>query len=201
MYVKESLKTYIDDTAGRKPVPGGGSTAAAAGALGAALSSMLARFTADNKRYGNVRPKIKILLKKNEAIRRNLMRLIDKDVLVYGRLNAAFSAKRGCSPETKQRLLKDAAEVPFLICGLCYEAMDICTYLAENANTNLITDAGCAGLLLEAAFSAALLNVKINLKYIKDSRFIAQKNGVLNKMAKNICRKRKQVMDRVGKFV
>ena len=41
MYMEETLHRYLDDLASALPAPGGGSTAALSGAMGAALASMV----------------------------------------------------------------------------------------------------------------------------------------------------------------
>ena len=48
---KEGLEQFIDDVASSSPAPGGGSVAAAAGALASALSSMVCRLTIGKKKF------------------------------------------------------------------------------------------------------------------------------------------------------
>jgi glutamate formiminotransferase/formiminotetrahydrofolate cyclodeaminase len=42
--------------------------------------------------------------------------------------------------------------------------------VAEKGNINVVSDAGVAALMAEAALESAILNVKINLKMIKDEK-------------------------------
>ena len=62
MYRQGGLQTYLDDAAGSKPAPGGGSVSALVGALAAAMSEMSANFTAGRKKYADVENEIRALL-------------------------------------------------------------------------------------------------------------------------------------------
>ncbi|WP_205013251.1 cyclodeaminase/cyclohydrolase family protein, partial [Pseudomonas shirazica] len=50
---EENIYGFIDEVAAGTPAPGGGSSAAYAGALGAALTLMNARLTVGKKRYAD----------------------------------------------------------------------------------------------------------------------------------------------------
>ena len=54
MYIEETLHRYLDDLASAQPTPGGGSTAALSGAMGAALASMVCRITMGKEAYSDV---------------------------------------------------------------------------------------------------------------------------------------------------
>ena len=60
--------------------------------------------------------------------------------------------------------------------------------LAKKGNVNLITDVGDGSLALNAAFEAALLNVEINLKSIKDDKFKSQIREMVIPMRKEVKR-------------
>lgn len=188
MYIKKSIKNYIDDLAAKKPTPGGGSASALVAALGAALGSMVANFTIGNARYLKVQPKVRILLKQNELIRKKLLLLVDKDTLVYLKLNSALKLPKENKKRSAliQKYLKNAANAPFSICDLCYRAMNLCLEIANLGNYNLLSDVGCAAQLLESAYQCALLNVKVNLKYIKDKKFQSQKTRALKRISRLI---------------
>jgi len=188
MYIRKPLRKYIDDVAAKKPIPGGGSVSALCACLAVALSSMVVNFTLGNKRYGAVQAKIKQLLKDNEVIRKKLVVLVDKDTIVYNKLNSALKLPCGNKKRNYliQKCLKQAALVPFDICRLTLSAMGLCNQIAKIGNANLITDAGCTAYLLDSAYYCGQLNVRINLKFIKDKAFTRNKNRALQEMAKKI---------------
>jgi len=48
MYIDKSLNKYLEDLASKKPSPGGGSSAALTGAMGAGLINMVLHFSSGN---------------------------------------------------------------------------------------------------------------------------------------------------------
>ncbi|MFA5255746.1 MAG: cyclodeaminase/cyclohydrolase family protein, partial [Candidatus Omnitrophota bacterium] len=100
MYIKESIETYLNDLAARKPAPGGGSSAALSAAIGAGLMSMAANYTGGAES----------VLKKTEEARKRLQVLIDADVDAYGKLSRAVKER---SPSVKLEVFyKEAAKPP-----------------------------------------------------------------------------------------
>ncbi|MFH2137244.1 MAG: cyclodeaminase/cyclohydrolase family protein [Candidatus Omnitrophota bacterium] len=203
MYIKKNLKKYIDDLASREVVPGGGSAAALAACVGIALSSMVANFTIGNKRYARVQANIRKLLKKNEALRKSAELLMDKDVVIFLKLHDTFKMSKDSSQRSNliQKNLKSAAELPLEICVLSEEAMKVCAEIAKIGNVNLITDAGCSVYMLESAYYSALLNVRINLKYIKDKKFISTAKKQLAELSKSVAGLKRKVIAEVEKVM
>lgn len=195
MYIKKNLKNYIDDLASNSSVPGGGSASALTGILGMALVSMVANFTKDKK----LQAQLEQLLKKNEHLQKKIQVLIDRDVVVFLKLQDALKLPKEAArrSDITQKCFKDAAEVPFEICQLCFEAVKLAQTIAKIGNANLISDTGGAIYLLVAAYKSAELNVKINLKYIKDEKFTSKKRSMMKKMLANISKIEKQIVKKV----
>lgn len=166
MYINESLKTYLNDLAAKKPAPGGGSAAALNAALAAALVSMVCNFTIGKEKYKEHEAKVKAILQKSETIRQELGRLVDADVDAYNKVASA-------GKEINDTILKTAESVPEQVCKLCFDGIKLCDGLVDIGNKNLISDVGVACVFFLSAFEAADLNVKINLKFIKDKEFSA----------------------------
>ena len=61
---EKPVRSFLDELASSAPAPGGGSVAALAGALGAALISMVNNLTIGKEKYAGVQDDIKALLKK-----------------------------------------------------------------------------------------------------------------------------------------
>lgn len=66
--------------------------------------------------------------------------------------------------------------------------------MSKMANIKLFTDIGCAIYLLEAAFNSAGLNVLINIKYIKDKRYVRSKKNQLKKISLFINKMKKKTI-------
>src|SRR6185436_746519 len=85
-----SLDGWIDDLAGGSPTPGGGSAAALAGTLAAALVAMVARLTIGRKAYAAVDDRARAILNEAEQLRGELRRLVDEDAAAYEGVSLAY---------------------------------------------------------------------------------------------------------------
>lgn len=183
-YQEESLKKYIDDLAAKLPAPGGGSAAALTAAMGASLVSMVINFTIGKTKYARFQEALKTILGKSEKLREEFLRLVDLDVVAY-----------------KSKNIRDALDVPFMVCRLCCEGIKLCPPLITNGNVNLISDVAVAAVLLESAFASAYLNVEINLKSLGDKKLtqgIRKEMAVKQKMIKKI---RLEMEEKIGKII
>ncbi|MFH1655333.1 MAG: cyclodeaminase/cyclohydrolase family protein [Candidatus Omnitrophota bacterium] len=169
-YANKSIREYLDDLAARKPAPGGGSAAALVGATAAALLSMVANFTIGKPKYKKFQKDIKKSLKESGKIRKKLLELVDLDVITYNKV----ARNKKISFALHQKSLKEATIVPVKITELSFQALNLCPVLAKKGNKYLISDVHVANSLLRAAIKSAIVNVKINLPYIKDKKFVAR---------------------------
>jgi len=177
VYIEEPLKKYLDETASGAPTPGGGSVASLAGALGAALTSMVCNFTVGKEKYKDVEAEVSQILSEAEELRTKLLDLMVEDTQVYSEVSKAYSMPRN-TPEEKeartqaiQKALRIAMQAPLETAFCCHRIMKLNEPLLDKGNQNLISDVGVAVLLAESALRSAMLNVETNLSYIKDEEF------------------------------
>ena len=165
---------FLDELASKAPTPGGGGAAAYAGALAAALAAMVGNLTVGKKKYAAVEGHVRMAVDDLDAMRRQLVDLIDADARAFGPLAACYGMPRDTEEERTSRdaamqdALVDAIEVPLEIMGVCLEVLEECDYLAENGSRLALSDVGCAVALGRAAVHAASLNVVINVKSVAD---------------------------------
>ena len=165
----EALDTFVSRVASADPTPGGGSVAAHAGALAAALAQMVAGLTVGKKKYIAVEAEMKALSLKASALRRQLASLVQRDADSYERVRAAYSMPR--EPENAmaareiavREALLFAAEVPLESARAAAEVAELAAAAAERGNSNAVSDATVAALLAETACKGAVLNVRINV--------------------------------------
>jgi formiminotetrahydrofolate cyclodeaminase len=192
MYFEGQFKQYMDDLASYKPAPGGGSAAAAAGALGVSLLSMVANFTVGKEKYKDVEAEIQEVLSSSEKLRTELQKLIDDDVVAYKGVSAAYKMpkesdkEKTARSEAIQAALKQAMSVPLAICRNLYEAISLCEPLLEKGNVNLVSDVGVAAELIAGGFASAVLNVEINLAGIEDPDMASKIRDELSSREKQI---------------
>jgi glutamate formiminotransferase/formiminotetrahydrofolate cyclodeaminase len=174
MLIEKKINNFLEELASSSPTPGGGSVAALVGALGAALLSMVGNLTIGKNKYIDVEEDFKKIVSKTEKLRMNLSQLVDEDIKVFNEFMAIFKMPRNTDSEKKlrsekmQEALLQAAQVPLETGFKCLDVIFLSEEVAQKGNVNVISDAGVAVLLAEAALESAILNVKINLKMIKD---------------------------------
>ncbi|HEC87483.1 MAG TPA: methenyltetrahydrofolate cyclohydrolase [Thermoplasmatales archaeon] len=201
------VKSFLDEVASESPAPGGGSVAALAGALGAALSAMVCNLTLNKEKFASVHDEIEEVLERCEHTRERLTDIIDKDTEAFNKVMDAIKLPKGTEEEQKkrkkelQKALKGAALVPLETARLCAEVIELSKVVAQKGNQNSITDAASSAIIAEAGFKAAILNVKINLASIKDKKFVEEISYEIEMIEKNMEDGIKEVMDIVGSRV
>lgn len=180
------VRSFLDELASSAPAPGGGSVAALAGALGAALISMVNNLTIGKEKYASVQDDVSALLKKSESLRKKLADLLEEDVAVYTKLAQTMKMPRGTEEQKTARAkamdrdLKAAADVPLRVAEACVSVMELCLPAAEKGNVNAVSDVGVGILMAEAGLRSAALNVLINLGWIKDAQYVSETRKKLN---------------------
>ena len=186
MYIEEALQRYLDDLASAQPTPGGGSTAALSGAMGAALASMVCRFTMGKEAYANVQQEMEELLRKTEYLRNRFQQLMQEDIKAYGRLSAIYKLPRETSEERKyrtdmiQKQLVEAALVPLEVAECAAELILCCQRIAEIGNTTVLSDVATGVILTSSAGEGAALMVRINLRTMKNDELVVELGDRLN---------------------
>lgn len=187
-FTEKTVAQFLDELASAAPVPGGGSGAALAGALGAALASMVGSLTVGKAKYADVQDEIRELLAQTEALRTRLTDLIEEDIAAYYTLSAAYKMPRDTDEQKAERTaaiqaaLHSATQPPVAIAEACVDVLRLSKSMAEIGNVNAVSDAGVAALLAEAALRSAALNILINLGAIKDQEFVNWGHNTLNRL-------------------
>lgn len=166
---------FTDALASKAPTPGGGGAAAYAGALAAALGSMVARLTSGKEKFAAQQPDIDAALAALDAARGALLELIDADAAAFSSLAATWKMPRGTEDEllarhrAEQDALDGACAVPLKIMDACVRVVEIDAYLARNSVHLALSDVGASAALAKAAVEAAALNVFINTTLMDDA--------------------------------
>jgi glutamate formiminotransferase/formiminotetrahydrofolate cyclodeaminase len=162
---------FLATVAANSPTPGGGSVAALAGALGAALTQMVAGLTHGRKTYAHVDAEAAAILAQAGELRQKLTLAITEDAAAYGALMAAIRQKE-MAAEARQHLVEQAtlhaAEVPLQVAYLSADVARLAETIAAIGNKNAVTDATAAVIMAHAAVQIAALNVRINAVGLAD---------------------------------
>ena len=181
---------FLTALASSAPAPGGGGGAAMAGALAAALASMVANLTIGKEKFAQQEPEAKELLDEAEEVRQTLLQLVEDDAAVFNSFMACYKLPKGTEEEKTARTqairqaAKQAAEVPLAIAKASYRALQLAQRLVCIGNPGVITDGACSALLARAALRCAEYNVRINLGLTKDEEYNRQVKAELNFLLK-----------------
>ncbi len=174
MLAKQSLEAFTDNLAQAAPTPGGGSAAALAGALSAALVQMVCDLTIGRRQYEAHDAALKEIRRKAEALRRDLLALVDRDAQAYDAVVAALRLPKGTEEEKRvrsealSRANIFATETPMATADACAALLTLAVEVARKGNVNAASDAGTGALLAYGGLRSAIMNIRINLKGIKD---------------------------------
>jgi formiminotetrahydrofolate cyclodeaminase len=187
-----SLTQFVDRLAAGTPTPGGGSAAALAGSLAAALVQMVCDLTIGKEGYQQHEALLRPIRAQAEALRRDLLALADKDAAAYDRVMEALRLPRASDAEKAARKAAlaranlEATEVPLAAAEGCARALALAADLLPRGNRNATSDVGTAAALASAGLRGALLNVRINLGGLADAARageIRSRAGILEREA------------------
>ena len=179
MLVDMTITEFLAELKSDSPAPGGGSSAALAGAVGAALAAMVGNLTLGSGKYQDVQAEVETILPQLNSRLAKLERYIDEDTAVFNRVMAAYRLPKATDDEKLarsqaiQQALKEAAALPLSVAELCQEVLVLSGRMLAIGNTNAASDAAVAVRMAHTAMWAAIYNVRINLDAIKDQDFAA----------------------------
>lgn len=183
-----SSEKFLTELASSAPAPGGGGGAAMAGALAAALSSMVCNLTIGKERFAAQEAQVKELLEQAEAARVQLLQLVADDAAVFNSFMSCYKLPKATDEEKAARTAairaaaKQAAAVPLAIARESFKVLQLADKLVVCGNPGVITDGACSGLLARAALRCAEYNVRINLGLTKDEEWNAKVQAELSAM-------------------
>jgi len=157
--------------ANTEPTPGGGSAAAAAGAMGCALGAMALGISLKSKKLDAAkRPALERGLQEMERGRDDFQKLAAEDAESFEGFKKAQALPKENPGRAAQmqEALAAAAEVPLRTAAVAQKAHAAAKALAAAVSPAVVSDLNCALHLLKAAALCAAENVRINTSGLKD---------------------------------
>lgn len=160
------LGEFVERLAARTPTPGGGSAAAVAGALGAALASMVLAYAGPAGALPEPLQPLAVVLADG---RRRLLELADEDSRSYEAVRAARRASKAAGPDDAAsraelaEATRRATEVPLETAELARALQKTLEAARPHLKATVESDREAADALLDAAARGAAANVAINL--------------------------------------
>jgi glutamate formiminotransferase len=158
--------------------PGGGSVAALAGGLAAALGEMVCGLSLNRQSLEGHHPKLRELQSQLSSLRERLLENIDRDALSYEAVMTAFKLPKSAESERAGRTRaieeasKNAASVPLETAELSAEVAKIISSLHDITIPLAAPDLAVALDLAGTAQRGAMENVRANLPAIRDQEFL-----------------------------
>ena len=168
---------FCDVLASDAPAPGGGSTAALEGALGAALTAMVCGLTTIGKskeKYAEYQEFVLASQKKALDLKARFVDVMDRDTEAFNVVSAAFGMPKATDEEkaarsaTIQKGLEGCTRTPFEMMELAAETLELTAELLGKTNDSAASDLGVSALSMRAAIQGAWLNVLINIGSLKN---------------------------------
>jgi glutamate formiminotransferase/formiminotetrahydrofolate cyclodeaminase len=174
-----TLEQFTDEASSEAPAPGGGSVAAAVGALGAALGTMVANLSAHRRGWDERWEEFSGWAERGQALKAELLALVDRDTDAYNRVLAALGMPKSSAEEqAARRAALEAAnlgaiDAPWSVMKAASQVFDVVQPMAEHGLPASASDAGVGALCARAAVRGAWLNVRTNVSGLKDRSAVA----------------------------
>jgi glutamate formiminotransferase / formiminotetrahydrofolate cyclodeaminase len=174
--LRAGVEPFIEQLAAPTATPGGGSAAAASGAMAAGLASMVASMSRGKKAYLEFESQLSEAIARLSQLREELKSAIDADAESYNLVMKSYkSAKQSSDAEAAiASALKLATSIPLGVAANVAEVAKIATRLKPLTSPNMKSDLTTAIALANAALEGALANVEINLESLKDDPFVSE---------------------------
>jgi glutamate formiminotransferase / formiminotetrahydrofolate cyclodeaminase len=174
--LRAGVEPFIEQLAAPTATPGGGSAAAASGAMAAGLANMVASMSRGKKAYLQYEAPLSEAIARLSQLREDLKDAIDTDAESYNLVMKAYKAAKEASDGDGaiNAALKQATSVPLGVAERAVEVAQIAEKLKPITNPNMKSDLTTAIALAKSALTGALANVETNLESLKDEAFVKQ---------------------------
>lgn len=165
-----SIDDFLNAAAAKQPAPGGGSAAALAGALAAAMGEMVLNYSVGKKNLVQYESELKSALAELTRARGLLLQLMAEDQHAYEALTAAKKLPE--SSPTRQRdfdvSLLACIRVPQAMGATALAILVLADSLVDKVNHYLLSDLAVCCELAMATVRCAVYNVRANLPDVAD---------------------------------
>jgi glutamate formiminotransferase/formiminotetrahydrofolate cyclodeaminase len=172
---EQGLDEFLSSLAAAEPAPGGGSAAALAGALAAALGEMMSGLTEGRNQFASAGPQVREIHARLTNLRSTLRILVQEDSAAFKSLLDALKLPKGTDEEKAARreaiecATRSATETPLRTARAASEILEHMRALAEIGNPNAKCDVAVGAQLAYASLKGAQYNVLANIPGLRDT--------------------------------
>lgn len=187
------ISSFVDELSIDTPAPGGGSAAALAGALSAALTAMVASLAHAKKGLESERRAMQELGITAQELKDWFVSAIDRDTDAFNAVLTARRLPRSTPAEIESRRAAIASAdlgatlVPLEVLERSVDALELVLTAAKTGNPTSVTDAGVGGWCGLAAAEGASMNVRVNLSGLEgDQTALLQRHDTALRKARHL---------------
>ncbi len=170
---------------------GGGTASAIAGAMAAALVSMVARLSLGKPEMEND-SFYREISQQAEDLSSRLYQGGAADSRAFEAIRAAYKLPKATPEDKKRRLAAiqeaalNAALIPLDNAEACQKVLSLHRKLRRRFNPNTASDLECAAFLAQAGLSGCLANIEINLRSLKEEGKIIELSSRVHALRKTV---------------
>ena len=164
-----TVEKFLDAAASKTPAPGGGSVAALAGALAAAMAEMTINYSIGKKGLEAHQAELTVANHELQNARKMLQQLLLEDQLAFEALRAVKKLPDGPDKQTALNAAVIACvRVPEAIGATAARILEIADANVHKVNVYLLSDLAVCAELAMATVRCAVYNVRANMPEVKD---------------------------------
>ncbi|WP_195428387.1 cyclodeaminase/cyclohydrolase family protein [Clostridium sp. D46t1_190503_E9] len=206
-----NIDKFILELSSDAPSPGGGSTAALVAALSSSLNSMVYSLTIGKKVFeklsDNEKNKMIKLQEEAKEFTKKAQNFMEQDRNDFLSLMDSYKLSKDNEKEIiirkakiKENTIK-AMETPLLLAEECIKFYDNIEFAIKYGNKNLISDAGVATVLLHSAIESSIINVKVNLNFLREEKICEEIENKCKNILNDSYIKKSNLMNEVENMI
>ncbi|MFJ2620519.1 cyclodeaminase/cyclohydrolase family protein [Glutamicibacter sp. NPDC087344] len=169
MIAQSTVEDYLQRLASREATPGGGAAGGLHLAQGAALLSMVARFT-NGKKYVHVQERAEDIAQQADQLRARSVTLAEQDAVVFAQVISAYQLPR---EDERQRSLRAqeieqatirAAQPQLEALQIGTQVIELAAELVRFGNRMVLSDVAAAADAARAGLGTAVVTMEINAR-------------------------------------
>ncbi len=196
-----SVRAFVDKLSSQSPVPAGGSVAALCGALGSALTTMIAAITCKTHKKLKDQEMLIEIGARALQLKKRFLKDVDRDADGYEQYLKAITA-RNIKPSRGEHHLDDIEieqimRVPVSIIKNAKPVAVLARQMVIYGSRSMVSDAGTAALMARTCAESAVLTIEQNLKLVIESEEKIEFSRQIEATRDEVCKHVEETLARI----